>query len=210
MFSCIKLLLSLGRSNNLPNDHYEKEYEQIEKEQKEERLSIQISHLINKTAVLLSEDRPYPTSALRSIDDLHSLMSSISTQTQQDYFLKSVDLAQKLIFDEKDMPLHDESSFAIKKALFNSFSNDGAIDISEVQNIVLDKYFLTFKDYWESVISELKRRDAVVNRRKYLVELTEKFSTLLEQKGITKYSQLLSDYRSFNLSILESLRQEIA
>ena len=60
MTSIIKLLSSLNNKMTAPDDYYEKELDCLKKEQLEEKLSIQISQLINKLAVLLSEDKPYP------------------------------------------------------------------------------------------------------------------------------------------------------
>lgn len=206
MFTFIKLLLCPEKPRKVPADYYDKELEKLEREQKEDRLSIQIFELVVKTAELLSEYSPYPISVIQSIDNLRSLLLSISEQKQKDYYLRGVALAENLIFD-KENTLLDESIIVIRKKVFDSFSNAGTIDLNIVQNEALDKYFLSFKDYWESAISELKRKDAIIKRRKYLVELTEKLCAILEQRSITKYSQLLLDYHSFNVRELELLRQ---
>ena len=92
-----------------------------------------------------------------------------------------------------------------RKKLYDSFLNTGSIDLDRIQTDLLDRYFLTFTDYWENVIAELKRKNAIINRREYLIELTQKFIVLLTEKGITKYNQLLLDYQNLNYSLLESL-----
>ena len=61
-----------------------------------------------------------------------------------------------------------------------------------------DKYFLNYRDYWETAISSLKRPSAVVNRRKYLIEKIEEWKTFLKSQKIKKYDSILDEYSYFN------------
>ena len=133
-------------------------------------------------------------------------MDSISTHSDNDYFNHCVELSRKWIINP-GVDMLDPTILTNRKILYDSFSKDGKIDLDRIQTTLLDKYFLTFTDYWEKVISELKRKNAIINRREYLIELTQKFVILLTEKGITKYNQGLLDYRNLNFSLLESLKK---
>lgn len=206
MTSIIQFLSRLNSKNTVSHDNYEKELDCLKKEHLEEQLSVQISQLINKLADILSEDKPYPFIVIQTIDDLRMLMDSISTHSDNDYFNHCVELSRKWIINQ-GVDMLDPTILTNRKILYDSFSKDGKIDLDRIQTTLLDKYFLTFTDYWEKTISELKRKNAIINRREYLIELTQKFVILLTEKGITKYNQELLDYRNLNFSLLESLKK---
>lgn len=206
MLTLIKLLLYIVRPKAVPEDYYEKEFRAIKKEQKQERISEQISQLINSTASLLSEEKPYPTYVFQRVDELRVLINSINKHKEKKYFSHCVELSKEWIFNN-DPPILEPVLLAYREELFNSFSQNGGLDLDNIQIILLDKYFLDFTDYWEKAISALKKRSAIVNRRKYLIGLTQELNDLLLQRSITKYEALLIDYRDFNISELNALQK---
>lgn len=205
MFTFIKLLLCLRRPSNIPDDYYEKELEALNEEHRAEQLSTLISHLILKTSELLQEEHPYPTSVVASIDELYNLLLSIAKEKHSSYYNNALSIVEKDISLMDSSDTISETILSEKQSLLNEFCKTGTLDIDRIQIKMLDRYFFHFREYWEDAISKLKRKSAVENRRKYLIELIGEFESLLKQRGIVKYTELLSDYRSFNLSELNSL-----
>ena len=205
MFTFIKLLLCLGRPRKIPDDYSEKELEALNEEHRAEQLSTLISRLILKTSELLQEEHPYPTSVVASIDELYNLLLSIAKEKHSSYYNNALSIVEKDISLMDSSDTISETILSEKQSLLNEFCKTGTLDIDRIQIKMLDRYFFHFREYWEDAISKLKRKSAVENRRKYLIELIEEFESLLKQRGIVKYTELLSDYRSFNLSELNSL-----
>lgn len=205
MFTFIKLLLCLGRSRNIPEHYYEKELEALNEEHRAEQLSTLISRLILKTSELLQEEHPYPTSVVASIDELYNLLLLIAKEKHSSYYNNALSIVEKDISLMDSSDTISETILLEKQSLLNEFCKTGTLDIDRIQIKMLDRYFFHFREYWEDVISKLKRKSAVENRRKYLIKLIEEFESLLKQRGIVKYTELLSDYRSFNISELNSL-----
>ena len=62
------------------------------------------------------------------------------------------------------------------------------------------RFSYNYEKYWESVISELSRRHAIINRRQYLVENIDTILPLIQDKIFTDARLSLEQYRNFNLS----------
>ena len=123
------------------------------------------------------------------------------------FFDSAFSLSKDELFNTTDWTLIDDEHLSARHLLFDELYSSGHIDLDTIQIGVLDSYFFGFKDYWEDAISGLKRKSAIINRRKYLVDLTNSFINLLTQRGITKYKQLLTEYQEFNQSELITLQQ---
>ena len=206
MPSFIKLLFSLGRQRTFPDNYYKKELEGLYFEHQAEELSLLMSRIILKASAILHQDNPpYPTTVFSTLDEISNTLSLIEKKKHSSYYPKALSLFETSLSAMEDAGI-DKEELSNRHLLFNEFCETGTLDLDKIQEKCLDSYFLNFREYWEKAISQLKRTNAVVNRRNYLIELTNKFDFLLKQRKITKYSKLLSDYRLYNISELNSLQ----
>jgi regulator of replication initiation timing len=203
-----KLLLRLLRPSvvySLGNDIKEEysdikdtEISLIEAEHSIDRLSTNIQYLITESATLLLDNNPYPTRVFTKIEELQPLSASIQK-------IHGTSMFRIVLMNTKDHLFNNsfqlsEEEIQIRRDLFGQVENNGTIDLMSIQSQLLDRYFLNFKSYWESAISNLKRKDAINKRREYLINLSEEFITLLSSKGIYQYNSILFDYIKYNKS----------
>lgn len=172
----------------------------IEAEHSIDRLSTNIQYLITESASLLLDNNPYPTRVFKTIEELQPLSASIQK-------IHGTSIFRIVLMHVKDQLFNNtfqlsEEEIQIRRDLFGQIENNGTIDLMSIQSQLLDKYFLNFKNYWESVISNLKHKDAIIKRREYLIEKSEEFISLMSSRGINKYNSILFDYIKYNKSAL--------
>ena len=203
MGSILKLLIKLGRNSNISEDNGDSEVVALLNQQTIERLASNISTLIMGAADLLVDANPYPPAVLSSIDNLMQLQSIIEKERSTPYYNSALSHAKEWMSNIEV----DDNLRSIRDSCFKDFCNTESLDLGAIQIKALDRYFYRFEDHWETTISALKRRSAVINRREYLDELIPKLKSALNQRGILKYDQLLSNYKEFNYSELRLIKQ---
>ena len=170
----------------------------IEEEHRIDELSHQIQYLISKTASMLMESSPYPSNIFRNVEELLNIQSSIKKSFHSKLYQDSLLAARDFLFFDEQAKLLDKEELSIRHGLFNHYEKNEIINLIQIQDILLDKYFFQIKDYWEAAISELKQKSAVRKRREYLIIKLQEFKNLLASKGIDKYNVILDDYIAFN------------
>ena len=205
MLTFIKLLFSLGQSKTVPDDFYEKELDELNTDHSTEQLSTLVSQMILRASELLYIEHPYPTTVFSTIEEIKKALSSINKQKDSSYYTKALSLSETELNSIENSSI-DKEKLSYRHLLFHELCATGTLDLDRILEDRLDSFFFNFREYWENAISHLKRKNAVENRRKYLIELTNNLDLLLKQRGITKYSKLLSDYRQYNVSILNTLQ----
>ena len=207
-----KLLLKLLKpsvvytSANEEIDGFEKNEENedleislLEAEHSIDKLSTTIQYLISESASLLMDNNPYPTKVINTIDKLQPLSLSIQK-------LYGTSIFRLVLMQTKDNLFNDnllsEEETLIRRELFEEVENNGRLDLINIRSQLLDKYFCNFKNYWESSINNLSRKDAIIKRREYLISLTDELISILSSKGINEYNSILLDYMKYNKKIL--------
>ena len=207
-----KLLLKLLKpsvvytSANEEIDGFEKNEENedleislLEAEHSIDKLSTTIQYMISESASLLMDNNPYPTKVINTIDKLQPLSLSIQK-------LYGTSIFRFVLMHTKDNLFNDnllsEEETLIRRELFEEVENNGRLDLINIRSQLLDKYFSNFKNYWESSIKNLSRKDAIIKRREYLISLTDELISILSSKGINEYNSILLDYMKYNKKIL--------
>ena len=207
-----KLLLKLLKpsvvytSANEEIDGFEKNEENedleislLEAEHSIDKLSTTIQYMISESASLLMDNNPYPTKVINTIDKLQPLSLSIQK-------LYGTSIFRFVLMHTKDNLFNDnllsEEETLIRRELFEEVENNGRLDLINIRSQLLDKYFSNFKNYWESSINNLSRKDAIIKRREYLISLTDELISILSSKGINEYNSILLDYMKYNKKIL--------
>ena len=170
----------------------------IEKEHRIEELSHQIQYLISETATMLMENSPYPPNIIYKVEKLQIIQSSIKKSFHTKLFQDSLFTARDYLFFDEQAKLLDKEELSIRQGLFNHYEKTETINLIQIQDVLLDKYFFQIKDYWETVISQLKQKSAIRKRRECLINKLQEFKNLLASKGINKYNVILDDYVEFN------------
>lgn len=171
----------------------------LEAEHSIDKLSTTIQYLISESASLLMDNNPYPTKVINTIDKLQPLSLSIQK-------LYGTSIFRFVLMHTKDKLFNDnllsEEETLIRRELFEEVENNGRLDLINIRSQLLDKYFNNFKNYWESSINNLSRKDAIIKRREYLISLTDELISILSSKGINEYNSILLDYMKYNKKIL--------
>lgn len=171
----------------------------LEAEHSIDKLSTTIQYLISESASLLMDNNPYPTKVINTIDKLQPLSLSIQK-------LYGTSIFRFVLMHTKDNLFNDnllsEEETLIRRELFEEVENNGRLDLINIRSQLLDKYFSNFKNYWESSINNLSRKDAIIKRREYLISLTDELISILSSKGINEYNSILLDYMKYNKKIL--------
>ena len=171
----------------------------LEAEHSIDKLSTTIHYLISESASLLMDNNPYPTKVINTIDKLQPLSLSIQK-------LYGTSIFRFVLMHTKDNLFNDnllsEEETLIRRELFEEVENNGRLDLINIRSQLLDKYFLNFKNYWESSINNLSRKDAIIKRREYLISLTDELISILSSKGINEHNSILLDYMKYNKKIL--------
>ena len=171
----------------------------LEAEHSIDKLSTTIQYLISESASLLMDNNPYPTKVINTIDKLQPLSLSIQK-------LYGTSIFRFVLIHTKDNLFNDnllsEEETLIRRELFEEVENNGRLDLINIRSQLLDKYFSNFKNYWESSINNLSRKDAIIKRREYLISLTDELISILSSKGINEYNSILLDYMKYNKKIL--------
>ena len=145
------------------------------------------------------DNNPYPTKVINTIDKLQPLSLSIQK-------LYGTSIFRFVLMHTKDKLFNDnllsEEETLIRRELFEEVENNGRLDLINIRSQLLDKYFNNFKNYWESSINNLSRKDAIIKRREYLISLTDELISILSSKGINEYNSILLDYMKYNKKIL--------
>ncbi len=188
---------------------YERELIEEEKvlktEHKIEQLSTEIQFLIKGVASLLMDPNPYPLSLFDSIEKMQEYHSSIQKKKRSGIYTKSLDASKEGLFFDEQSSLIDKNEMALRHSLYDALIKTGRIDLISIQNTLLDRYFSQIKNYWETVIGSLKRKNAIINRRQYLIDKMSEFKIILSSKGIHEYDSLLDDYIDFNKNELQKI-----
>jgi len=171
----------------------------LEAEHSIDKMSTTIQYLISESASLLMDNNPYPTKVINTIDKLQPLSLSIQK-------LYGTSIFRFVLMHTKDKLFNDnllsEEETLIRRELFEEVENNGRLDLINIRSQLLDKYFNNFKNYWESSINNLSRKDAIIKRREYLISLTDELISILSSKGINEYNSILLDYMKYNKKIL--------
>lgn len=177
----------------------------LETEHKIEQLSTEIQFLIKGVASLLMDPNPYPLSLFDSIEKMQEYHSSIQKKKRSGIYTKSLDASKEGLFFDEQSSLIDKNEMALRHSLYDALIKTGRIDLISIQNTLLDRYFSQIKNYWETVIGSLKRKNAIINRRQYLIDKMSEFKIILSSKGIHEYDSLLDDYIDFNKNELQKI-----
>lgn len=177
----------------------------LETEHKIEQLSTEIQFLIKGVASLLMDPNPYPLSLFDSIEKMQEYHSSIQKKKRSGIYTKSLDASKEGLFFDEQSSLIDKNEMALRHSLYDALIKTGKIDLISIQNTLLDRYFSQIKNYWETVIGSLKRKNAIINRRQYLIDNMSEFKIILSSKGIHEYDSLLDDYIDFNKNELQKI-----
>ena len=177
----------------------------LETEHKIEQLSTEIQFLIKGVASLLMDPNPYPLSLVDSIEKMQEYHSSIQKKKRSGIYTKSLDASKEGLFFDEQSSLIDKNEMALRHSLYDALIKTGRIDLISIQNTLLDRYFSQIKNYWETVIGSLKRKNAIINRRQYLIDKMSEFKIILSSKGIHEYDSLLDDYIDFNKKELQKI-----
>lgn len=177
----------------------------LETEHKIEQLSTEIQFLIKGVASLLMDPNPYPLSLFDSIEKMQEYHSSIQKKKRSGIYTKSLDASKEGLFFDEQSSLIDKNEMALRHSLYDALIKTGRIDLISIQNTLLDRYFSQIKNYWETVIGSLKRKNAIINRRQYLIDKMSEFKIILSSKGIHEYDSILDDYIDFNKNELQKI-----
>ena len=166
-------------------DLCDKTVEEIERDHRIEQLANRFVFVWHSIDSLRSESSPYPTQVLQTLEKIHEDHRLILKSRREDYYQDAI---TKAIDDQPD----------ITKWIGTYALNPKSFNLNDLKMEAFDKYFLNYRDYWETAISSLKRPSAVVNRRKYLIEKIEEWKTFLKSQKIKKYDSILDEYSYFN------------
>lgn len=156
-----------------------------------DRLACDISYVASILTSLNNDSRPYPTTVLTEIKKASEVHGRILKSRGKDYFGEAVILAQTNVSDPD-----------IIKTIKTYSDNPDSLNLDTFKISLYDKFFLSFRDYWEHQIAELKRSSAIIARRKYLMEKCTEWKEFLKEQGIKKYDIVLDEYFNHNLAEL--------
>lgn len=80
-----------------------------------------------------------------------------------------------------------------------------APDVFNTDEMIRDKwlaYISGYRDYWEEQIGSLKRKNAVINRRKYLLEQIDTLLNKVSSLSLGDAAESLREYRKYNEQML--------
>lgn len=145
---------------------------------------------------------PYPTRIYKDYQELSEQLVKFKTIPENIFD----EAAGKVLNNFMDITGNDYDNSGDNISICKDLrSNRKSFNISPYLIPAYDVFFSTFRQYWENAIGELKRRHAIINRRKYLVGRIDAFLEILTLQGITKYIDELLDYRQFNLDQIDVL-----
>lgn len=182
-----------------------KEILEIERNEAIEELSGDLHHVVVVLASLSLDPSPLPQHVIKELDKLKEVHQRILDSMYSDLFPDALKSAkQSVLYDEMTMGTPEEMEK--RKVLFEQYAiHPDTFDMKKFKEGLYDTFFRDYRAYWEKAISNLVRKSAIINRRKYLVERIEEFMQFLHEQDIQKFDKLLQDYRQFNLDELQKL-----
>ena len=169
-----------------------------------EKQIISIGHAIRKLISAFVEIRYniHPSTLNSKFSEVYTYHGIISTL--------SADLLQLAIeYAENDMFY---SEFKVEKNiseyidLFNRYTSDVLsfnINAEITDNLIAG--LCDYRAYWEAQISALKRKNAIINRRKYLIDQINELLSVIAEYQSTYCNKILLEYRNFNKQELDKL-----
>lgn len=165
---------------------------EIENERKIEKVALDISLVAYFIELLESTPSPYPTQVITWINEISNAHTAVINPKVKKYLSDAIKMA---------LAEHPD-----QRTIIESYSvNPSSLDLEKLKMDSFDKYFLNFRNYWESAIQDLRRPSAKLNRRKYLVEKIKEWKLFLANQGISKYDAVLDEYLSFNVAELSMM-----
>lgn len=179
----------------------EKEIEAIEREGEVIHLSGKIRLLVVSLAQSYLDN--YPTHIVKRKELIYESHECI-INAADDIFKDAATEAFKDMF-RGDLRLRGDIVPISRRILRELRDNRMTFDIQKHFMEAYLSFFLNYRPYWEDKISRLKKANAITHRRQCLIERIDEFSALMKTEGIDDFTEILQDYRQFNLDQIDVL-----
>lgn len=125
------------------------------------------------------------------------------------------DLTNEALAFRDDSSYNSYAKWAIKEYNKNHDEKATEYQVEYVKNLSpfneeneikrkFEEIVTNYKPYWDNVISGYVRKNAEINRRKYLIEKTEQMVTECEKHGFTHLVTILKDYHTEQVNFLQN------
>lgn len=143
---------------------------------------------------------PYPFTVEKRMESIlnahHDFLASDPSLVPE-----GITYARKMLFSGRS---YDEVRRA--KSLLSSYLSDpSGFDFEAFKLEALRDFFSNYRPKWESAISDLVRKSAIVKRRRYLVEKIGELLAFVDENRIEGCREELEEYRQLNLDELQKL-----